>query len=560
MFSLRRNLEQSKRLRQIISVFVSYGFEGFMRSIGLYGGFRIVRKAFGKKTSRFRENLTRWQRIRMVLEELGPTFIKFGQLLSSRRDMLPIELIEELELLQDNVAPFSGDVAWETVRRELGESAERFEEFDREPIASASIAQVHTATVTGIGEVAVKVRRPKIDSMVRSDVRIMKRIAQLTERYIVGIRPLAPISLVREFERHINHELDMNQEFLNIKRLSAHIGTSKDVHVPEVYEELTSREVLTLEYIKGRRISEILQRGTDRMEGKALARRLTDLLLSQIFEYGFFHADPHPGNLIILEDLVVCYLDFGMMGRISPSQRDALGMLMYGISQQLPNIVVRALLSLTHRSNPLDEKELELRAYELIEEYAALPLEYFNMGNALNDLLALIVHFDLILPSNLLYLIKALIAAEGISRRLDPGFNLLVAIEPFAIKLVRNEFSFNRLKNEMLQSARDYRDLAVNAPTDIRDIMTVLKDPRIRLHLDEESLQATRTIAGESSNKFVFGIILASLLISSSLIVVADVSPKWNDVPIIGLIGYLFSGLIGFGLIGSMLLRAFRRR
>ncbi len=560
MFSLRRNLEQSKRLRQIISVFVAYGFDGFMRSIGLYGGFRIIRRYFRKKPPRFDENLNRWERLRMVLEELGPTFIKFGQLLSSRRDMLPIELIEELERLQDRVAPFSGEEAWKTVERELGDAAERFESFNREPIASASIAQVHIASVTGVGEVAVKVRRPNIDFTVRTDVGIMKRIAQLTERYLVGIRPLAPVSLIREFERQINAELDMNREFLNIKRLAAHIGDKSEVRVPAVYEDLTSREVLTLEYIKGRSISEILKTGTDRETGNALARRLTDLLLSQIFEYGFFHADPHPGNIIIADDLVVCYLDFGMMGRISPKQRDALGMLMYGISQQLPNIVVRALLSLTHRSNPLDEKELELRAYELIEEYAALPLEYFNMGKALNDLLALIVRFDLVLPSNLLYLIKALVAAEGISRRLDPGFNLLDAIEPFARKLVRNEFSFNRLKHEALQSVRDYRDLAVNAPTDIRDILNVLKDPRLRLNLDEDSLEATRTIASESSNKFVFGIIVASLLISSSLIVVADVSPKWHDVPIIGLVGYLLSGLIGFGLVASMLFRAFRRR
>jgi ubiquinone biosynthesis protein len=316
-------------------------------------------------------SLSRWERIRMALEELGPTFMKLGQIMSNRPDLLPEELLVELTKLEDSIPPFSEEEAKQLVEEELNEPiASLFKEYMSTPIASASIAQVHKAVLTSGEIVAVKVQRPGIERVIETDIEIMLRLATLMEEHIQGTDILNPVGIIREFERSIRKEIDFTIEASHIERFGRNFQEDTTIYIPQVYRSYTTRKVLTMEFINGIKVSNIdalLESGND---PKIIANRGATLVLKQVFEHGFFHADPHPGNILVLDNNIICLLDFGMMGVLFPKHREYLGSIVVAIVNRDAERITKALLQFSSSNHIENIEGLEYQIFELIEQYA----------------------------------------------------------------------------------------------------------------------------------------------------------------------------------------------
>ncbi len=319
------------RYREIISVLIKHGFGELVSQANLEKYVDLGKKIFIRKRDKEIIQFTVWERIRMVIEELGPVFVKFGQIMSTRPDFLPPELILELEKLQHSVPHFSFDEVKKIIESEFDKPLnEIFKEFNKEAVASGSIAQVHKAVLFDDKVVAVKVQRPGINKLIESDISIMLHLATLAESYIKDMELLNPISVIKEFEKTIKKEIDFKIEAGFIQRFSNNFKEDKSVYVPELYRNYSGKKVLTMEFIDGVKISDLYKNPSDKYDRVKISDIGTKLILKQIFEHGFFHADPHPGNILVLENNVVCYLDFGMMGFMYDKHQDLLGSIIVG--------------------------------------------------------------------------------------------------------------------------------------------------------------------------------------------------------------------------------------
>ncbi len=542
------------RYREIIVVLVKYGFGDLITRTHLEKYVDLGKKVLLRRGGKEIASLSRWERMRMALEELGPTFIKAGQIMSSRPDLLPHELIVELEKLQDSVPPFSGEEAKRLVEQELGKPiSDLFYEFTDTPIASASIAQVHEAVLQGGEKVAVKVQRPRIEQIIEVDLEIMLHLATLMEKHLQGMDILNPAGIVNEFERSIRKEIDFTIEATHIERFGNNFRRVQTIHVPKVYRNYTTRKILTMEFIDGIKVSNLdalLKSGND---PKTIASRGTDLVLKQVFEHGFFHADPHAGNIMVLDNNIICFIDFGMMGRPLPKQREYLSSIIVGIVNRDAKRITKTFLQLSNSRRIENIDQLEYQVGELVDQYSYLPLKDINMGQLLNEVIKLFVAYKLKMPPNLYLLVKALVSIEGVGRVLDPDFNMVKHMEPFAKKLLKARLSPRRLAKDTYLAATEFSLLLRDLPSEIGDIIEQIKVGQFKIEFEHKGLEPSLRKGDQISNRIAFAIVLASLVIGSSLIVVSGIPPKWNGIPIIGIVGFLGAGIMGFWLLISIL-------
>jgi len=550
-----RTYRHINRYREIAAVLIRHGFGDFLATTNLEKyidlGKRIISS---KKTPPAAKTLSRAERIRMALEELGPTFIKFGQIMSNRPDLLPPDLIRELEKLQDAAPPFPEEESRRLIEQELGAPVgEIFRDFDPTPIACASIAQVHKAALRSGETVIVKVQRPRIEQTVETDIEIMLHLAALSQKHIQAAAALDPVGIVREFQRSIRKELDFTTEAVHIQRFRRNFLGDPTVYVPKVYRNLTTHKVLTMEFVEGIKISDIeaLRRST--VDPKVIARRGADFVLKQVFEHGFFHADLHPGNILILEGDVLCPLDFGMMGSLSEKQRRQLGDIIVGIVYRDHRRVCRTLIQMSRDKQVEDADRLERDVTEFIERYAYLPLDEIRLRDLFADLINLIAGSGLKVPPDIYLLIKALVTLEGVGRMLDPEFNSTEHVRPFAEKLARHRLSPGALAKDIYLSASELAFLLRDLPGETREIIEQIKNGRIKVELEHKGLESLLRTHDRISNRIAFAIVLASLIIGSSLIVRSGIPPIWHGLPLIGIAGFLAAGIIGFWLILSIL-------
>lgn len=542
------------RYREIIVILVKYGFGDLITRTHLEKYVDLGKKVLRRKGGKEIASLSRWERIRMALEELGPTFVKAGQLMSSRPDLLPHELIVELEKLQDSVPPFSGEEAERLVEQELGKPiSDLFYEFTDTPIASASIAQVHEAVLQGGEKVAVKVQRPRIEQIIEVDLEIMLHLATLMEKHLQGMDILNPAGIVNEFERSIRKEIDFTIEATHIERFGNNFRRVQTIYVPKVYRNYTTRKILTMEFIDGIKVSNLdalLKSGND---PKTIASRGTDLVLKQVFEHGFFHADPHAGNIMVLDNNIICFIDFGMMGRPLPKQGEYLSSIIVGIVNRDAKRITKTSLQLSNSRRIENIDQLEYQVDELVDQYSYLPLKDINMGQLLNEVIKLFVAYKLKMPPNLYLLVKALVSIEGVGRVLDPDFNMVKHMEPFAKKLLKARLSPRRLAKDTYLATTEFSLLLRDLPSGIRDIIEQIKVGQFKIEFEHKGLEPSLRKSDQISNRIAFAIVLASLVIGSSLIVLSGIPPKWNEIPIIGIIGFLGAGIMGFWLLISIL-------
>ncbi len=536
------------RVSEMATILVKFGFDDFLLRVGLTDLLNQVRGLVGLKVE---TNLSRPERIRLALEELGVVFIKWGQYLSTRDDFVPKDYIYEFSRLQNTVAP----VPYEMLEKLFSSllATGEFSKISAEPLAAASIAQVHEATLSDGAEVVVKVRRPGLRKQVVTDLEILADLAELVEKHLPALASTKPGEMVAEFTRGLLNELDFTLEAINIERFGRFYATNSRVKIPRLYRSLCSQRVLVMEKMTGHRFNEHDELIKEGYNPKELARFGAEIVLEQIMIFGFFHGDPHPGNLLVQPGPRLVLLDFGLVGRLNKRTRQILWSLTLGVVRRSPRAVTTALLKLLISPPDLDRERLEMEIEQFMEANLDRTLKELNIEKVLRDMLNITTQYELSLPPDIMLLIKALSQVEGLGLQLDPNFDIVEVAKPLVLKEYKRRSSprhiLNRLR-EYLGEAKDFFDVL---PNELKPLLKLIKGGHLKCDFQMEGMEELRHSVDKASYRMSFALVLASLVIGSSIVIHADIPPKWHDLPVLGLVGFVGAALVGFWLLYDFL-------
>jgi len=483
-------------------------------------------------------------RAKTILEELGPTYVKLGQVLSTRPDLVGDEVTAELSKLQDNVAPFESAIAKKIVKEELGKPVEVvFKEFSARPLASASLAQVHKAVLKSGEEVVVKIKRPCVDVVTAQDIALLKYFVKLTEKQFPEWKIYNFSGLVDEFERVIARELDFTLEVKNIKRFRNNFRNSETIYAPLVYEEYCTKNIIVMELIDGKKISELVNEKTPSKKfNKALiAERGADAFFKQILDNGFFHADPHPGNLMVLPHNKLCFLDFGMMGKISEENISLLTDLFLAIIMSDSKVIISQLEKMNLFRPEVDIREFEEDINDLVDKYYGLDLKEIDIGEASKELFGILGKYHIKIPRDYMLLIRALALVEGVGKKLDPNFNATQFFEPYAKRVAKKKLSPVAVTKTMFREVVDIQNTLRELPQNMKKIFDFIQQGKISIDFEHKNLDIFARNMEHITNKLTMAIITAALIIGSALIMETNKGPTWLDFPIIGIAGFILS-------------------
>lgn len=553
--SFNRNLRSIRRYRNILGILIKYGFGHFVEQLNIDYYLELGRKIVTLGSAPVEiERLTQPQRLRLALEELGPTFIKLGQLLSTRPDVIPKEYVYELKKLQDKVPSIPVEEIRSQISLELGQPVEDiFASFDSEPIAAASIAQVHRGQLHSGEDVVFKVRRPQVKKIIETDLDILSGLAQLMESHVPALELYDPVGLVKEFRRAITRELDFSREGATIDRFAANFAKDQTIHVPKVYWDYTGETVLTLEFIPGIKVNELELLREAGYDLKVIARNGATAFLRQVFEHGLFHGDPHPGNVFILPDNTICMLDYGMVGRLGDDLKIELTELLLSLLQRDVERIIAQLLYAGELTDDADLKSLKRDLSEFIEDYYDILLQDIKVGKLLIDFIEILTEHRIRFPSDLMLLARALIAMEGMGRQLDPEFNMIAHVRPFAEKIVRDRLGPINVTRELGKIMHGYTSLARNLPRDLKEFINRVNRNKFKIDLEHRGLERLISDLDKSSNRISFSLLISALIIGSSLIMQTDKGPLLFGFPILGFLGYSAAGFLGLWLAIAIL-------
>ncbi len=550
--AMGRGYRHINRYRQILGVLITFGLGDFLDNRLVELGLTL----FSRKRVRAIRHTTRAERFRMALEELGPTFIKLGQVLSVRSDLLPADYIAELCKLQDEVPPFPYADVREIIRAETGKFPEEiFDWFRETPLAAASIAQVHRAHLRDNGDVVVKVQRPGIRQVIEVDLEILRNLTKLNQRHIeaMGVEQLDLI--VEEFATRLERELDFTAEAANIERFARNFAGDPFLVVPKVFRDYTTRRVLVMEYVPGIKASEIDRLRSEGYDLREIARRGAALVFKQVLDHGFFHADPHPGNIFILPGNAICFLDFGAMGRISRREQEDFADLVMHVVRKDSRRAAEAILRITVHTHEPDLDALERDIDELIGFWVDRPLKEIDIRGLLQQGMDIMkrhrfflrpYHFMMLIPFGTI---------EGVARRLDPDFEIIREAAPFIRRIRLNRLRPEKITGDMLDSGAELAALMRDFPKEMRVLLTRIRSGELRMEINHTGLEPMLDTHDRIASRITFAIVLAALIIGSSLMVLSNIPPRWFDIPLVGLIGFLIAGLMGFRLLWSILRR-----
>ena len=549
-----RTYRHLNRYRQILAILFKYGFGDLLERLSIDQYIGAGLQAISRKRSERVEKLTRPQRLRMAFEELGPTYIKLGQILSTRPDLVPVDILEELARLQDEVPPFPFEDVKAVIESEFGVPAEElFDQLDNQPLASASIGQVHKARTKDGEPVAVKFQRPDIQKIIEVDLEIMLHLATLAERHIKEFEIHRPVKIVEEFARTLEKEIDYRNEATNMERIARRFLNLPHIYIPAVFREFTTSRVLTAELIEGIKISKIESIVEAGLDQKVIADRVVGLVLKQAFEHGFFHADPHPGNIFVLTDNVICLVDYGMMGLVDRATREAFVDLLDSVVHQQEVKTTQVLLNLTDWDEEPDIRALEREVADFMGRHFYKPLKDMEIGKLLQDLLHLTMRFRLRLPPDIFLMIKALSSVEGVGRALDPNFDLIAHARPFIQQVKLERFGPKRISADVYDMMGRLLQFLQQFPKDLMDLTGMIRQQRLSLQLEHKGLESMLATQDQTSNRMSFAIIIAALIIGSALIVISEIPPLVYGISLIGIIGYLVAAVMGIWLLVAIL-------
>lgn len=543
--------EDLGRLREITGALVQFGFEGVVQRMGLLGLLQRAGRVLHWERARSVREQTTERRARLALESLGPTFVKLGQVLATRGDLLPPEWVEELSLLQSRVAALPFEELRPQLVEDLGGTPESvFTDLELEPLAAGSIAQVHRARLPDGREVILKIRRPGIDKKVTADLRLLERLAEILESEVTELRRFRPRQVVRQFAMTLKSELDLTTEARNTRRIAANLEEVEDLVIPEVFEELTHPRLLVQSFVDGLSADDWI-RG-ERPEGldpARVARIGADVVLRMVFLDGVYHADPHPGNVLFLEGGRVGLLDFGMVGRLSEERRLQFALLLAAVIDRDEDGLVDTLLEWSDGENT-DLDGLKQECIAFLDSYSGRDLKDLDVASMLRDVTRVVRHHDLRLPADVAMLIKVFLTLEGFGRRLDPSFSLDAHVTPLARRMMRRIHSPRRL---LARNWRDLRRLLIALPRDLRKVVQRARRGGFRIELDLRRLEEFGRQLDRSANRVTVGMVTSALIIGTSIAMTIDTGPRLLGFPLLGLLGFAVSFAIGLMLLWSIL-------
>jgi ubiquinone biosynthesis protein len=549
-----RTYRNLNRFRQILTVLLKYGFGDLLELLRLDQTVEAGLQIISKKQPIRVEKLTRPEGFRMALEELGPTYIKMGQILSTRPDLIPVEFLNELTKLQDKVPPFSFVAVRKIIESELKFPLETiFAQFDENPLASASIGQVHRARLQDGKEAAVKVQRPGIERVIEVDLEIMMYLARLMERHIEELALHRPVTIVEEFARTLEGELDYRLEASNMERMALNFLDEPTTRIPAVYRDYSTRRVLTAEFVDGIKVSELQLLDAAGLDRKQITDRGADILLKQIFDHGFFQADPHPGNIFVLPENIICLIDFGMVGSVNRRTRERFVELIDAVVRKDAFRTSQMFLEIVDREEEPDLRLLERDIADLLSRHLYRPLQDIRVGKLLQQLLEIASRHRLRIPPDLFLMMKALTTVEGVACMLDPQFDIFQKATPFIRRIMLGRFAPGRISGEMVQLASDLMKFAQQFPKDLLDIARLARQKKLHLKIENQGLEKMLATHDQISNRVSFSIIIAALIVGSALIVISEIPPLFYGISLIGIIGFLAAALMGIWLLVAIL-------
>ncbi|WP_127509735.1 ABC1 kinase family protein [Paenibacillus humicus] len=558
---LGRRIRHLQRYREILLAFARNGFGYFVRELGLL---KLIPHWRTVEEPSHTAARTTGERIRSFLQELGPAFVKLGQIASTRHDLLPADIVEELRQLQDKVPPFSFEEARRVIEEELGAPLESvFLEFGREPVAAASIGQVHYARLLSGEEVAVKIQRPGIRKIVDTDLEILLDLARIAENRLQWAAQYQAAELVEELAASLAAELDYTLEGRSAERIAAQFKDNPRVRVPAIYWDLSSKRVLTMEFMRGIQLHDREKLRREGYELKAIAESVAGVILEQVFVSGLFHADPHPGNILVMErpeaapgkpvpeadkqKPVIGLLDFGMTGRLTPGMKGHFASLVIALRRQSTDGVIKAIDEMGLIPEDADWRELRRDVDKLREKYYQVPFSEISLGESVTDLFHVSYKHRIRMPSDFMLLGKALLTLEGVITALDPEFSVVSVAEPFGRRLLLERLHPGRLAESAAGYAIEYASLLSEIPSRLRSLGRILMRGKLPLELAvpdvDRVMQRLDRISGRLSFSIVllsFSIIMAGLIVGSSL----------GRQP--GLLSRIPALEIGFGIAAAM--------
>ena len=552
VFSVARELP---RLREISSVLIRYGLGDIVRRAGVSTLLERTGQVLQWGQANEVAHLEPQQRARLALEQLGPTFVKLGQMLSTREDLLPAAWTDELNRLYSQVAPVPFDDLLPQIEQALGRSPfEVFADLEREPYAAASIAQIHRATLTSGTPVILKIRRPGIVAKVDADLRILEHLARLTEQEIPELRRYRPVDVVGQLRRSLERELDLAVEARNTERFARNFAGDLDVLVPRVYWEWTSSSMNVQEHIEGIRGDDLEAIDNAGLDRKAIGARGVDAMLKMILIDGFFQADPHPGNVMCLPGNRIALIDFGMVGRLSPARRIQLVNLLAGFVHQDEETMLDVLLD-WRGNEAVNEARLAADLGELAVDYSDAQLKDLRIGALLHRVSAILREHSIVLPTDLALLFKALITLEGFGRQYDPEFRLVERAEPFLNRAMSERYQPADALRRGQATLTDFLGLVASIPRDLARLVKDARHGRMRIDLDLKRLDAFGDRVHDALDRATIGIMTASLVIGSSIVMTVAGGPTVFGVSLLtycGLVGYLIAFVNSLWVIFSI--------
>ncbi|HEY2231291.1 MAG TPA: AarF/UbiB family protein [Xanthobacteraceae bacterium] len=543
------------RLREISSVLIRHGLGDLVRRAGIATLLERAGQVLQWGEAKEIAHLEPQQRAKRAFEQLGPTFVKLGQVLSTREDLLPPTWTTEFDRLHSHVAPVPFDDLLPQVEQALGRSPfEVFGNLEREPYAAGSIAQVHRANLASGTPVILKIRRPGIETKIDADLRILEHLAHLVEAEIPEVRRYRPVQVVGQLRGSLERELDLAEEARNTERFARNFADDLDILVPRVYWEWTSSAMNVQEHIEGIRGDDLAAIDNAGLDRKALAARGADAVLKMILVDGFFHADPHPGNVMYLAGDRIALIDFGMVGRLSRVRRRQIIGLLEGLARHDEEAMLEVLLD-WRGDDLVDEARLATDLSEFVFDYADVQLKDLKIGVLLHRVSAILREHSIVLPLDLTLLFKALISLEGLGRQYDPEFRLIERIRPLLDRAMRERYEPVEAARRAQETLSDFFGLATSMPRDLARLVKDARHGRIRLDLDLKRLDSFGHRLHGAINRATIGIMTASLVVGSSIVMTVAEGPRLFGVPLLtffGLFGYLIAFVNSLWIILSI--------
>lgn len=548
-----QTLKNINRFSEIVQVLLKYGFEDLVANTPLKNLVSTNMRSSWKRAEKSVLEYTRWERTRMVCQELGPTFIKGAQLLVNRPDILPLELVKEFHKFESGGTSVKVDNVREIIEQELGQSIEDvFADFNNRPYEAASLGEVHRARLKDWTEVVVKVQHGGIQEVIQTDLAIIKEIARLGTNYFTEYGIRNPVEVVNSFEKGLQKEFDYTIEAKNVTQFQNFYANDNRFYIPAVFKNLSSDKILVLELVKGCKAIDTAQLRAWDLSPEKIARQILDIYLSQIFEHGLFHADPHPSNILIKQDGTICLIDFGVVGKLLKRDKFAFTSLFMYMYQQNARGMLSSLRKLALEDEVEDMRALQYDLNELIQDFALLDGNSIRFIDLVNRLQKIIYNYKLHVPQPIFDTFRTLVSIERICKELDPSLNLFNAAKPYGIKLLKDRFSIRNIGIDALGTTSDFLNFLHSFPIEVKDILKQLRKGKLHIQYELVEIEPILVKLDKAANKLIITLLIVALILGSSIMTTANFSPvlmAGGGISYPSLAGFILAFLLSIWLL-----------